>query len=46
MAHGIIKAELKAKIKRLSRMGYYSYQIAKELDIPESVVIKVLKPKA
>lgn len=43
---GYISNDLRNKILGLNREGYSTYEIAKELNIPEAVVIKVLKPRA
>lgn len=46
MAHGIITNELRNKIKDLHSQGWYNWEIAKKLNIPESIVVKVLNPRA
>jgi hypothetical protein len=40
---GILTKEVKEEIKRLHGEGYFTGEIAKKLDLPEFVVIKVLK---
>lgn len=40
---GFINDNLREQICDLHNQGYFDWQIAKELNIPEQVVVKVLK---
>lgn len=42
---GYVNYILREKIWDLHSQGYFDWQIAKELNIPESVVVKVLEKK-
>jgi hypothetical protein len=42
---GIINDNLRVQIWDLHNQGYFDWQIAKELNIPEFVVVKVLKKR-
>lgn len=45
MAHGIVTEELRNKVLKLHSQGWYNWEIAKELNIPEAIVVKILNPR-